>query len=77
MPIDERVAKMVEVANKELNQQNEAKALVRIKEIGSLKKSRAAYLERVDSQIAELQDELYSLEFDSVTAEDIVGQNAA
>lgn len=76
MPVDDRIQKMVDVANKDLNEKNERAALVRIKEIASLKKSREEYLERVDKQIAELQDELFALKFDSVTAEDIVGANA-
>lgn len=60
---------VVDAENKRLNEVNEAKALVRIREIHSLRKESA----RIDEKVAQLQKELNDLEFDSVRASDIVG----
>jgi predicted nucleic acid-binding Zn-ribbon protein len=64
---------VVDAENKRLNEINESKALVRIREIHALRKEST----RIDEKVAQLQRELNDLEFDSVRAEDIVGAAAS
>lgn len=70
------VAKVVELANKEVNEANEQKVLVRLREIRNLQEAKAKDNARYDKSIAALQAQIAEIEFDVIKAEDVLGTGA-